>query len=150
MAKLHGLHDAIRDHGGTEPGPQSQKQHLATLVAPEGLHHGIIYDLHWAPECSFKVISHPASPEVHWFRKRSVSNDRTRVTDRYRIIFPVPREFLDASDHLFGSQRGPGGEFPTFFLYGREDLHVGSPYIDNQHIHDETSVTVLLLIHLPH
>src|SRR6266571_2441595 len=43
MAKLHGLHDAVHDHGGTEPSPQSQEQHLATLVAPEGLHHGIIH-----------------------------------------------------------------------------------------------------------
>ena len=27
------------------PVPQPQEQHLATLVAPEGLHHGIIHDL---------------------------------------------------------------------------------------------------------
>src|SRR5438128_944897 len=28
------------------------------------------------------------------------------ITDRYRVILPVPGEFLDAGDHLLGSQRG--------------------------------------------
>ena len=42
MGQLHGLQDAIADHGGTETGPQPQKQHLAALVASERLHGSIV------------------------------------------------------------------------------------------------------------
>ena len=139
MAKLHGLHDAVHDHGGTEAGPQPQEQHLATLVAPEGLHHGIIHDLYRTLECCFKVISPPPASEVPRVRKRSIVEDRPGIADRYRVIRPVCGELLDVGDHLLGRQRGPGGKFPRCVLTGREDLHVGSADIDNQHMHDATS-----------
>src|SRR5262245_44208118 len=74
-----------------------------------------------------------------WFRKRSISDDRPGIADRYRVILPVPGEFLDAGDHLFGGQRGPGWKFPRLFLSGSKDLHVGSANIDNEHLHEETS-----------
>jgi hypothetical protein len=51
MAQLHGLDDAGHNHGGTQTRSQAQEKHLAALVAPEGLHGGIIDDLHRAPEC---------------------------------------------------------------------------------------------------
>src|SRR4029077_13628230 len=80
----------------------------------------------------------PAS-EVIRFRKRSISDDRPGIADRYRVILPIRGEFLYTADHLFGSQRGPGWKFPRLLLSGGEDLHVGSAYIDNQHIHNEAS-----------
>src|SRR5262249_32370888 len=131
MAKLHGCHDAVHDHSGTEPGPQPQEQHLATMVAPEGLHHSIIHDLDWTLECRFNIISPPPASEVIRVRKRSIVDDRPGIADRYCVILPVPSELLDASDHLLGGQRGPRGKFPRFVLSGSEDLHVGSAYIDN-------------------
>src|SRR4029453_7696162 len=60
--------------------------------------------------------------------------------DRHRVILPVPGELLNAGDHLLGSQRGPGGKLPSLVLSGSEDLHVGSADIDDQHLHDETSI----------
>src|SRR6266702_5012111 len=86
MAKLHGLHDAVHDHGGTEAGPQPQEQHLDTLVAPEGLHHGIIHDFYWTLKRSFKVIAPPPASEVPRVRKRSIVDDRPGIADRYRVI----------------------------------------------------------------
>src|SRR4029077_6954621 len=83
---------------------------------------------------------HPPASEVIRFRKRSISDDRPGVADRNCVILPIPGEFLDTADHLFGSQRGAGWKFPRLFLSGCEDLHVGSAYIDNQHIHNEISL----------
>src|SRR5262249_50266813 len=117
MAKLHRFHDAIHDHGGTEPGPQSQKQRLATLVAPEGLHRGIIHDLDWTFECSCKVIAHPPASEAMGVRQRSIFDDRPGIADQYRVILPVPGELLDVDDHLLGGQ-GPGWKFPSFVVSG--------------------------------
>src|SRR5215470_14375164 len=139
MAKLHGFYDAVHDHGGTEAGPQPQEQHLSTLIAPEGLHRGIIHDLDWTLKRSFKVIAHPPASEVPRVRQRSIVDDRPGIADRYRVILPVLGELLDAGDHLLGSQRGPGWQFPRYVLSGSEELHVGSADIDNQHIHDATS-----------
>src|SRR5262249_24882225 len=45
MAELHRLHDAIDDHGRSKSRSQSQKQHLATPVASQSLHGGIIDEL---------------------------------------------------------------------------------------------------------
>ena len=78
MAKLHGFHDAVHDHGGTETGPQTKEKHLAALVAPEGLHRGIVHDLYRTLERGFKVKPHPPASEVIWFRKRSIVDDRSR------------------------------------------------------------------------
>src|SRR5262252_9233815 len=139
MAKLHGLHDAVHDHGGPETSPQSQEQHLAPLVAPEGLHHGIIHDFYWTLECRCKVIAPPPASEVPRIRQRSIVNDRPGIADRYRVIRPVCGELLDAGDHLLSRQRGPGGKFSRGVLSGSEDLYVGSADIDNQHMHDATS-----------
>src|SRR2546427_3480940 len=84
-------------------------------------------------------MSHPPASEVMGVWKRSIFEDRPGVTDRYRVMLPVPGELLDAGNHLCGSQRGPGWKFPRFVLPGSEDLHVGAAYIDNEHMHDESS-----------
>src|SRR5262245_28305163 len=135
MTKLHGFHDAVHDHGGTETGTQTQEEHLSALVAPQSLHSGIIDDFDGTYKRGFEVEPGPPASEVIGVRKRSISDDQPRIADGYRIILPVPDELLDACDHLFGSQLGPGWKFPRLLLSGGEDLYVGSAYIDNQHVH---------------
>src|SRR5438876_5490641 len=44
MCQLHWLDNAIDDHGGAQAGAQAQKEHFPSLVAPQGLHGGIIDD----------------------------------------------------------------------------------------------------------
>ena len=122
------------------PVPKPKEKHLAALVAPEGLHRGVVHDFYRALKCGFKVKPHPSASEVMRFRKRSIVDDRSGIADRHRVILPIPGELLDAGDHLFGSQRGPGWKFPRLLLSGSENLHVGSADIDNQHIHDEPFV----------
>jgi hypothetical protein len=78
-------------------------------------------------------------------RQRSIFDDRPGIADRYRVILPVPGELLDADDHLLCGQRGPGWKFPSLVVSGSEDLHVGSAYIDNQHMHDAPSACLASL-----
>ena len=69
MAELHGFHDAVHDHGGTETGPKPEEEHLSTLVAPQSLHRGIVHDFDGTLERGFKVEPCPPASEV----MRSVS-----------------------------------------------------------------------------
>ena len=50
--QLHRLDNAIHDHGGAQAGPQTQKEHFATLVAPQGLHGGVIDDFDGRPNAA--------------------------------------------------------------------------------------------------
>src|SRR5262245_31029552 len=140
MAKLHGFYDAVHDHGGAEAGPQPQEQHLATLIAPEGLHRGIIHDLDWTLKRRFKVIAHPPASEVTRIRKRSIFDDRPGIADRYRVVSPVPSKLLDTDNHLLGGQCGSGGKPPRFVLSGGEDLDGGPADVNNQHVHGDSLI----------
>ena len=49
---------------GTETGSEAQEEHLAALVAPEGLHRGIVHDFYRTLERGFKVEPYPPASEV--------------------------------------------------------------------------------------
>src|SRR5262249_29010784 len=61
VTELHRLHDAIDDHGRSEPRSQTQKEHLAALVAPQSLHRGVVDDLHGMAECRCEIEPDPAT-----------------------------------------------------------------------------------------
>src|SRR5262249_15955405 len=84
VAQLQGLDGAMQDRGGTQTGPQAQEEHLATLVAPQGLHGRIIDDLDWAPKRCSIAKPDPTRGEVMRFGNRPVVQDRPRVADRHR------------------------------------------------------------------
>src|SRR3977135_2725587 len=46
VTEIHGLHDAVDDDGRSKPSSEAQKEHLTALVAPQGLHGGVVDDLH--------------------------------------------------------------------------------------------------------
>src|SRR5262249_48909034 len=108
MTKLHGFHDAVHDHGGTETGTQTEEEHLSALVASQSLHSGIIDDFDGANKSRFEVEPGPPASEVIRVRKRSISDDQPGIADGYGIILPIAGKLLDARDHLFGSQLGAG------------------------------------------
>src|SRR5215469_5854188 len=60
MTELHGLDDALDDHGGAEPGAETEKEHLAALIAAQGLHRGIVDKLHGMVECAGEIEADPA------------------------------------------------------------------------------------------
>jgi hypothetical protein len=70
MPKLHRLDDAINNHRGAEPSPQTEKQHRASVVTSERLHGRIIHDLDRAAECSSKIKADPSSPQIVWLANR--------------------------------------------------------------------------------
>src|ERR1700746_189174 len=64
VAQLHGLHDAIDDYGGAEPGAEPEKEILAAAVAAERLHRGIVDDLDRTSQGGPIVEPDPAATEV--------------------------------------------------------------------------------------
>src|SRR5262245_33384076 len=139
VSQLHRLNGTIDDHGSTETGSQPQKQHLAALVTSQGLHGCIVDHLDRAFERGLEIKSHPTAPEIMRLHKRPVPDDHSRVADGYRLILPVPGEFLNSSDHPLRRHGGPGGKFSRLVLAGGENFYVGTADIDCQHIHDEVS-----------
>jgi hypoxanthine-DNA glycosylase len=86
--------------GGRSPSAKSrsktQKQHFAALVAAQGLHGGIIEDLHGTTERTREIKSHPAVSEIVWFRNRPTAQNRTldtRSTPRH-TSYPPPTFLL--------------------------------------------------------
>src|SRR6266446_3612815 len=105
------------------------------LVASQCLHGGIVDYLDRTLECSFKVEPSPPPSKVIRIRNGPIPDDYPRIANRYRVILPIAGEFLDACYHLSGRQLGTGWKFPRLLLSRSENLHVGSAYVDNQHIH---------------
>jgi hypothetical protein len=79
MAQFHWLHDAIHNQGRTEACAQAQEEHLAALIAPQGLHGGVIYDFNWTAESAFKIKPDPAGGQVMRVRDRPVLDNRARI-----------------------------------------------------------------------
>ena len=105
MAEFHRLDDAVYDHGGAEASAQAEEKHLASLIATERLHGGIVDDFDGTSERSFEVESHPARPEIVGFQNRLAAEDRARIADRDRLAFPVFRRVANPGDHLLRRHR---------------------------------------------
>src|SRR5262249_59978088 len=105
MCQLHRLDNAIDNHGGAQAGAQAQEEHLASPVAPQRLHGGIIDNLDGTSKRRLKIESDPTGCEVVRLGNRPAAHHETWIADRYHVILPVAGEFFDPCDHLFGSQR---------------------------------------------
>src|SRR5215510_15167579 len=122
VAQLHGRYDAVGDQRGAEPGAQAQKEQYAALIAPQSLHGRIIDELDGTPEGSFEVKPDPTRAEVMRFGHHMTLEYQPRVANRYHIILPLPSEFLDSGNHLFGRQFWSGGKLPRLVLASSENL----------------------------
>ena len=90
MTQFHWLHDAVHDKGRTEAGTQAEEKHLAAFVASQSLHGSVVDHLDRTPECSSKIKSDPALPQIIGFGNRSIVKNSPRITNRDRVIFPRP------------------------------------------------------------
>jgi hypothetical protein len=96
VAEFHGLHDAIHDHGRSNPRSEAQKEHLAAVVAAQSLHGGVVDDLHRTTECGCEIEPDPSASQVVWFSNRPAVENRARIADRHYVIRPTPGELLDS------------------------------------------------------
>jgi hypothetical protein len=64
VAELHRLHDALAHERRAEAGAESEEEHLAALVAPEGLHSRVIHDLRRHAERRFEIEAGPTLAEI--------------------------------------------------------------------------------------
>ena len=135
MAQFHRFEDAVHNHGGTEAGAQSEEQHPAAPVTPQGLHGGVIDDFHRALERRPIIKSDPALAQVKRFGEGPVMTDRPGVAEGHRTILPILRELAHTGQQHRRSQLGAGSEFTVFLLSRHEQRDVGSANINGQHFH---------------
>src|SRR5262249_27707492 len=72
-----------------------------------------------------------------------------RIADGNHVIFPVLSQFLHSGDHEFGSQFRTGFKLPPLCLSRGENLHVSSPYIDGEHLHEPAPVFFMRSTRVP-
>ena len=139
VAQFHWLHNAVHNQGRTEARAQTEEQHLASLVAPQGLHRRIVHDSDRTAESSFKIKADPPGGQVMRVSDWTVLYDRSGIAHRDCVVFPVHGEPLYTGDHLLRRHGGAGGKLPRRILRSCKDLHVSSAHINCQHFHDEVS-----------
>src|SRR5258708_39903072 len=86
VTEFHGLDDAVDNHGRAKSGSKPEKKHLAALVAPQGLHGGIIDDFRRTTECLHEIKADPSAPEIIRLSDHSAVEPRARITDRDHLV----------------------------------------------------------------
>src|SRR5205807_5022076 len=81
VAQLHRLKNAVANHGCSQTCTKSQEKHLAAFIAPQGLHGGVIQDLHRTSEGSPKLKTNPAASQVMRLRQWTIMKHRARITN---------------------------------------------------------------------
>src|SRR4029077_16812386 len=70
--ELH-RHDVPAHHeGGAETRPETKEEHRSTLVAPKGLHRGIVDDLHGPTKRHFEIEPDPAMAKIAGFSESTI------------------------------------------------------------------------------
>ena len=136
MSQFHWLQNAIHNQGRTEARAQTEEEHLASLVAPQGLHGRIIHDLNRAPECAFKIKPNPPGRQIVRVRDRPVLNNRAGVSHRHRVILPRSGQPLDAGDHLLRCHGSARRKLPRRVMPGGKNFHMSSANVNYEHLHE--------------
>jgi hypothetical protein len=89
------------------PVPRPRNKHFAAFVAPQGLHGGIIDDLHGTTERTGEIESYPAISKIVGFRYWLTAQDRTGIPDRHHVIRPIRRKLFYSLHHSFRSEGRP-------------------------------------------
>src|SRR5215813_11944112 len=116
------------------------------LITSQRLHGGVIDYFDGTLKRGCRVEAGPSPSKVIRICNRPISHDHPRITNRYRVVFPIPGKLLDARDHLFGGQLRARWELTRLFLSRSENLHVSSANIDNQHPHDQPALVRVALL----
>src|SRR3989442_886036 len=84
----------VAPEGRAEPGAEAEVEHASALVAPEGLHGGIVDHPHGLAEGLGIVEAHPARSEVVRLGGRPPVHHRARIPDRNAIVAPAGDRLL--------------------------------------------------------
>src|ERR1700741_4194256 len=134
VAELHGLDDAVYDHGPPKAGSEADKEHLAAVVAAQGLHGCVIDDLYRPTEGCCEIEPDPSAPEVVGFGDWTAVQNRPWIADRDDAVAPIPRQFLHSGDHLPGGHLRPRCKRSPLVMSRRQDLDRASAHVDDQHL----------------
>src|SRR4029453_6314636 len=127
VTELHGLHHAVHNYGRSKARSETEKEHLAALVAAQGLHGRIVDDLHRMTECCGEIEPDPSASQVGGFSDWPPGKNRTRRPDPNSVIVPAPAELLPAGHHLAWGHRRPGRKRSWLVVPCGKDLDRGPP-----------------------
>src|ERR1700722_933940 len=130
MTELHRFDDAVQDHRRAESRSQSQEQHPSAPVAAESLHRRIVDDPYRQAECRSKIEPRPTSSEIVRLSDGTAVENRSGKADRYHVVGPILRKFLDVGDHLPCCHFWPGNDLPLLPLAGGKYFDVSPTDID--------------------
>lgn len=139
MSEFHGLDDSIHNKCRSQPGSQAEKEHPAASVAAQSLHGGVIDQFHRTVESGFEIEADPSGSKIMRFRNRPALEHRAGISDRYHVIVPIRRGFLNAGDHLLRRHVRSGRKPPADAPSRRKNLDVVAADVHNQHSHDKPS-----------
>ena len=86
VTEFHRFYRAVHNKGTTESRSETQKQHLAAVVAAQGLHGGVIDHLDGSAEGRGKIELHPTLSEVRRFRRGLACQYWTGIPDRHLLL----------------------------------------------------------------
>jgi hypothetical protein len=133
VSELHRHDNALDDECRTEPGSDSQEEHLAALVAAERLHRRVVDDLRRLPEHGAEVESDPPGAEVHRLGDDAPRVHRRGNADRDGVVRPVVRQVDDPLGHALRPELGTGFEAPALpAAAGQEQLDVRTADVDRE------------------
>src|SRR5262249_38979367 len=102
----------------------------------EGLHGGIVDHLHRASKGSGKIELDPAAREIVWLGGHAATENQPRVADRDHVVLPIPGDPFHSGNHPSGRHGLPGWKLPRDVLPARQNLDVGSAYINREYFHE--------------
>src|SRR5262245_41824743 len=133
VTEFHWLDDAVYDHRRSKAGSKADKEHLAALVAAQGLHGCVIDDLYRTAERCCEIEPDPSAAEIVRFGDRTAMQNRAWIADRHHVVAPIPRQLLHAGDHSPGGHLRPGWKRAPLAMSGGQDLDGGPAHVDHQH-----------------
>ena len=135
VSKFEWEQGIISDDCAPKSRTQSKEEHLASLVASEGLHGGIIDHFDRAAEGLLIIEVNPATPKVERLGHREVVVHWSWKSNGDDVKFPPLGQKRDILHELGRGKRGAGSHFTRLLFTAEEDFHMGAADIDGENFH---------------
>src|ERR1700704_5271524 len=111
IAEFERQNSSVPEKSRSKPGPQTEKEHAATMIAAERLHSCVVNNAHRFPERLSKIETHPTFSKVLGLIENLAVPNRSWKTDSNRVVFPIGHQLLCFGHELARGQGSPGTKF---------------------------------------
>ena len=135
VCQLHGHERSLDDESTAKPGPKSEEEHTASIVAPQCLHGSVIDDTDGAVKNLAEVKFGPAFAEIVWLAHDSVAYYRPGIPYRNAVVAPARDELAHVLRHLLGAHLVTRWKFDSVAAIAGADFYVRTTDVDDENIH---------------